>query len=477
VHSDPANADSYNLYIVPSLGGTSRQVVVDVSTTVALSPDGTRMVYVRSLSGENRDQLLMAKADGREEKVVFRSDVGAHFSTPSWCTRENLISVISSQPGKADSLLILSAEGNIENTLTPLARTEESSWMPDGSGLFLIGTEKLNDWRTQIWFLPYPSGKPHRVSNDLDHYDSLSVTLDGRSLVTSRWRPETTIYTGRSPSFLNDRIDWKLVPISRNQTEGFFGVAWTASGGLLQVDGSSHLYVSSTDGPGWLRLAEETDSIRGANACGNGDIVVFQRLSEGGGMDLWRLNSASGESKQVTYGQSASNSSCTPDGQWIVYWDPLNSSINKISSKGESPVELARGNLSDPVVSPDGNLLAYARREGQGAGAKTSFVVQDLDGSRIRHQIAAPPGRLDINSGIQLSWTPDQRALTFLLTIANATHLFMQPLAGGPPVQLTHFDSEPALVAHYAWSRDGGKIALTRGRYNARDIVMFSGFR
>jgi hypothetical protein len=35
----------------------------------------------------------------------------------------------------------------------------------------------------------------------------------------------------------------------------------------------------------------------------------------------------------------------------------------------------------------------------------------------------------------------------------------MQPLVGGAPVQLTHFDSEPAVVLAYAWSRDGEKFS------------------
>jgi len=53
----------------------------------------------------------------------------------------------------------------------------------------------------------------------------------------------------------------------------------------------------------------------------------------------------------------------------------------------------------------------------------------------------------------------------------------MQPLAGGVPVHLTHFNSEPALVAAYAWSRDGKKFAITCARYNDSDVVMFNGFR
>ena len=56
-------------------------------------------------------------------------------------------------------------------------------------------------------------------------------------------------------------------------------------------------------------------------------------------------------------------------------------------------------------------------------------------------------------------------------------NIYMQPLAGGAAVQLTHFNSEPAGVLAYAWSRDGKKFAITRARYNDSDVVMFSGFR
>ena len=77
-----------------------------------------------------------------------------------------------------------------------------------------------------------------------------------------------------------------------------------------------------------------------------------------------------------------------------------------------------------------------------------------------------------------LGWTPDGQAFTYVHnTTGNAQNVYMQPLAGGAAVQLTHFDSEPALVAAYGWSRDGKKFAITRARYNDTDVVMFSNFR
>jgi Tol biopolymer transport system component len=134
-------------------------------------------------------------------------------------------------------------------------------------------------------------------------------------------------------------------------------------------------------------------------------------------------------------------------------------------------VELDHGDVFSPSVSPDGTLLAYGKIQGQGASAKSKFILQKLDGG-------APVQEIDASSDTgNLGWTPDGRALVYLHTVGSARHLYMQPLTGGPPVQLTHFDTEPSAIAAYAWSRDGKKVAITRSRYNDTDVVMFSGFR
>jgi len=50
-------------------------------------------------------------------------------------------------------------------------------------------------------------------------------------------------------------------------------------------------------------------------------------------------------------------------------------------------------------------------------------------------------------------------------------------VSGGEAIQLTHFESEPGVVAAYAWSQDGKKFAITRARYDDTDVVLFSGFK
>src|SRR5208337_4588745 len=71
-HGDPTNQNNTSLYSVPALGGASRQLVSDLGSAVAFSPDGRHMVYRRTIQDKAEDQLLIAAAGGGDENVIFR---------------------------------------------------------------------------------------------------------------------------------------------------------------------------------------------------------------------------------------------------------------------------------------------------------------------------------------------------------------------------------------------------------------------
>ena len=277
---------------------------------------------------------------------------------------------------------------------------------------------------------------------------------------------------------LNDKINWKLTPISTEQATGY-GLTWTATGKLVQWDTAFHMYLTGADGSGRVHLLEKDDLVFEPTACGSGDDVVVGRVLEDNHPNIWRLNTATGELKQLTFELDVERGSCTPDGKWVVYnesslKDGVGHIFFKLPMDGGAPVELARGTEFAPSVSPDGKLIAYARTDGQGASAKTKIVLQKLEDGAIVKQIELPP----TFDWLKLGWTPDSSALTFVHnTTGSIQNVYMLPLAGGTPVQLTHFDAEPAVVAAYAWSRDGKKFAVTRARYSDTDVVQFSGFR
>ena len=301
-HADPANPNNVNLYSVPALGGASSQLVNDIDSTSAFSPDGKRIVYFRGIQGKEEDQVLIANADGTGEQVIAGrgSWAKALLTDPSWSPARDLIAVggFDVRKNSITAIHVFTPDGKIVKDFPLPMLVWAVAWLPDSSGLFFIGAEKSTGLRHQIWFQPYPSGDPFKISNDLSAYSSLSVTADGSSLVTSQQRPAATIYVGDSPAVLNDKIDWKLTPISTEQATGY-GLSWTAAGKLLQRDYAMHIYMTAADGTSRVRLLEKDDVNFDPNACGSGDIVVIARVLENNLPNLWRLNTSTGELKQV----------------------------------------------------------------------------------------------------------------------------------------------------------------------------------
>ena len=482
IHTDPNNPNNVNLYSVPSLGGSPRQVVTDVASGAAFSPDGKRITFRRIIQDQSEDEILIAAADGSGEQIVYRAkraDGKGLFTDLSWSSKSNLIAAGTFDPGpnQITTIEVLTPDGQVIKKFPQPTLVNAVSWLPNESGIVFVGGEKTAGLRFQVWLQPYPDGAPVRISNDLSNYQAVSVTGDGNSFVTTEQRPAATIYVGDSPPALNEKIDWKLNPVSTQQATGY-GLAWTFSGKLLQKDAAWHIYETDADGSNRVRLLENDSVDFFADACGPGDLVTVGRVLEDNKPNVWLLNLATGELKQMTFGVDVEKGSCTPDGKWMLFTDSQavnNGAIYKVSTDRGTPIQLSTGTQSSPTLSPDGKLFAYGRTEGQGARAKSRIIIQRLDNGAIAQEIELPPLYEDRRS---LGWTPDQRAIAFVHnTTGNTQNVYMQPLSGGSPIQLTHFNSEPASVIAYAWSRDGKKFAVTRARYNDTDVVMFSGFR
>ncbi len=482
-HSDPSNPNNMNLYSVPALGGRSKLIVNDVASAASCSPDGKHIVFRREIHDAGEHQIVVADADGSSQRVIFRGSVQqALFTDPAWSKDGGLIAVGSFDTGKdtITSILVFTPEGKLVKTFGLPSILRSIAWTRDSLGLFFIAGEKSTGLRSQIFFQGYRDVQPVKITNDLSDYQSLSVAADGKSFVTIQTRPQATIYVGDSPATLTDKIDWKLNPISTEQATGY-ALSWTASGKLLQRDLVFHVYSTEADGSNRIRLLEKDDVLFDPVACGPGDDFVVARVREDNHPNLWHVNAATGELKQLTFGKDVEKGSCTPDGKWVVYNDAAEGDeaatgrIFKMPIEEGSPIMLASGTSFNPPISSDGKLIAYKTNSGQGASAKYKIVVQKLDeGSKLK-EIELPASFSDWHL---LNWTPDGSALTFAATgTGRAQNIFMLPLSGGAPLQLTHFDNEPSVIAAYAWSRDAKKFAVTRARHNGNDVVMFSGLQ
>ena len=183
-------------------------------------------------------KLLIANADGSNEQVIFRHESrDKGFNTnPSWSASGNLIAVGAydrwGRTGLHPFWCLRQRVKLVKSFPLPML---VGTWhgcpiLPDCSSS--VPKNRLASARRSGFSL-IRQGEPFKISNDLSQYVSLSVTADGKSFVTTQERPAATIYVGDSPAVLNDKIDWKLTPISTEQATGY-ALSWTAAGKLLQ---------------------------------------------------------------------------------------------------------------------------------------------------------------------------------------------------------------------------------------------------
>ncbi len=419
--------------------------------------------------------MLIANADGTGEHEILSAPIPGYLTSVSWSSK-NLLAVFERQFNQPDvplrRTMVISPEGKSVKVFIPPYKITDLAWLPDSSGFFYIQLDPLATSNTAIWFQPYPDGPSIKVSNDLNAYQGLSVSGDGRSLVTAQVRPQSIIYVGDSPVPLNPKSSWNLTPISREQSAGMEGLSWTGNRQLVQLDKDSHIYISAADGRGRTRVLEHDNYNQGAAGCGPGNTLVASRFPDVKTYTLWRLSLSTGELKQLTTGTNDVWPACTPDGKWVIYLaSESTDKIMKVSIDGGAPVELAHGNVFGPAISPDGHSVAYYRLDEEGANRRRKFVIQSIEGGAPVKEIDAP------RYAGQIRWTPDGKGLAYSSVTSGKLQLYMQPITGGPPVLLLHFDSEPMSIAAFDWSQDGKKIAITRAVQFNTDVVMFSNFR
>jgi Tol biopolymer transport system component len=120
-------------------------------------------------------------------------------------------------------------------------------------------------------------------------------------------------------------------------------------------------------------------------------------------------------------------------------------------------------------VSPDGKQIACIHFPGKDPRiSSTHLGVLNADGKGGFTMFQPSP-----LEDTTLSWSPDGKGLDYVLNPSGVGNIWRQPLYGGPPVQITHFDRD--YLIHFAWSSDG-RLACTRGN-TTRSAVLVQNFR
>ena len=97
---------------------------------------------------------------------------------------------------------------------------------------------------------------------------------------------------------------------------------------------------------------------------------------------------------------------------------------------------------------------------------RSRLVICDLPKCAARRTVVRP------SAGFY-RWALDGRGIAYVETVG--ANLWVQPLDGSAPYQLTHF-TDNRTITDFSWSRDGKRLAVARATFTI-DIVLFKGLR
>jgi Tol biopolymer transport system component len=189
------------IYQISTLGGQPRKIVEGMDSQPTFSPDGQQMAFLRAgFPTSDESAVLIANSDGtgvHTLKSVHAPDVFApiFFAGASWSPDGTMIatSVISHQsPQSAPSSALTPARivtidvatGSVKTIVDRgFAIVAQVAWMPDQKGMVAIALASSGR-NAQVWYVPYPTGEPQLITRDLLDYRIVSLSADGKSLLT-----------------------------------------------------------------------------------------------------------------------------------------------------------------------------------------------------------------------------------------------------------------------------------------------------
>jgi eukaryotic-like serine/threonine-protein kinase len=450
--------------VVPVLGGTSRLILQNVMSGVGVSPEGKQLAFVRG-HDLAYSQLLVANVDGTDEHVIAdfaKLNLGwpNTLAQPSWSPDGKLVAVgIRGKKGRAIFVGVATGGGHV---ILPIAQDGlfSASWLPDQSGLLVTAG------RGQIWQQPFPKGEPQRITNDLNSYGFASLTASGKQFATVQTQTSNTILVGAASA------PDEGSPIGASRSDGV-GLAWMPDGRLMSMDETAHFWLSSADGKDRISVFDSEKVFPNQfSICGGGSFLSVTR-DTGGNTTIGRVDVTGRNSRQLTEGDDMF-ADCSPDGKWIIYTSTSEKGdrLMKIPVTGSSPPESLLEKFA--VIgrySPDGKQIALLTVEDRNYDVK--LAVMDAQTGKIKRTFEGPFNLPYLGYQWNLRWTADGKGITLCLVSGNTSNVWIQPVSGGKPRQITHF---PDSVVAYAWSPDGKRLAVTTETISS-DVVLFSNFR
>jgi eukaryotic-like serine/threonine-protein kinase len=469
-----ASTNAFSVYRMPVLGGTPQLLVRDVDVGPAVSADGKHLAYMRGNDPEpGKYRLLSSNSDGSDEKVLLIAPLPGP-DRLSWSPDGKRIALISHSQAEAQRQISLFDPASSKETLLTSFKDRvffDLAWSPDGRGL-LVDYVSAEVARPQIGFVSYPGGQFQSLTNDTRGYTTLSLSADGKSLVSIQSQQSDSV----SVQPASGKGSATAVTGIPNQSE-VQSTGWDTQGNLLVTTVRSILRLSDDGKQQSTLLSEASGRILSSSICGRGGPILFSSAGLQGRattLNIWRVNADGTHPKQLTSGKDDEVPLCAPDGASFYYADNSTYRVTKMPIDGGTPeivkaTAVPAGFMAGALnFSPDGKWMPLIEAAADPNTQVTTHKIALVD---VTANSDTPAKLLDARPDIAnlIAFTPDGKAVAYNVVENGVGNIWAQPLDGSKGIMLTNFTSDR--IGWFQFSPDGKSLAVARSHVIS-DVVL-----
>jgi eukaryotic-like serine/threonine-protein kinase len=459
---EPAERTPRTLYRIPVLGGPARRIVDDVFSGPSVSPDGTRLGFIRE--DVPTSAIIVTHPDGTAARVVTTRQVtDGPFRATAWSPDGRSLAGlfrVRSAEGYATRLAVINVEkGTSDEFDLRDAIPNSVAWLPGG---ILVAGFPESVMEAPLWLVAYPGGETRRITRDLRSYIEFSATADGKTVVAVESRLVSHLWTVA----VEDPRSARQITSGSTAQDGGAGLTWTPDERLIfasNAGGTQSLWSVREDGAERHQITFEAVRDSRPTVSPDGRLLAFASSRTPG---IWCAN-IDGSNMRLLAKTKASEPFFTPDSRSVLYEE--DGGVWRVAVGGGKAEPLPRGNgtsawpkgFSAMSISRDGRWLAGAVKTGD----DREPIMVSIDGSQPWRRLK------NITTMVAVAWRPDGRAIAFVRPEGDGWNIWLAPLDGSPAHQLTSFVS--GRIMNLAWSHDGRRLAFARGE-DLADLVMIT---
>jgi len=445
--------DRSDLYRVAVLGGEPVRILENVGTedgAMAFSfVEGGRLCFARQLSADAY-AFVGANPDGTDEKVLMTG--GKALPHSGECGPDGKFALTDIVVKGLDEVDFANgATRTLKTTLPSDLGILSLTWSPNGDGLFVVGQGKTRP-NQQIWFVSYPDGKAHAITNDLNDYLGISVSRNGSLLASVQANSHLKFeqLTLRGPRRWDSR------------ETGSWWFVWLDGQRILQSDPANGLRVFNlgTNEATALPIDRSLFFIH-PSFCGADSLVVSGGPVQDLTLAIYKIGLDGSKPVRMTTGRDDLFPKCTPDGRWLFYadnQDPTHPVLMRKPVSGGKAESISQASVFFEL-SQDGKYLAGSDNEND-----PIWVMSATSFAKIR-EFAGTNGR-----GDAMAFSSDSESLFYTTRAGNDTVIWRQPLKGGPALNMGVLPGKSAL-----WLRpspDGGKLGVISSTPTSQAVLI-----